>query len=324
MVGNLLAGTDESPGRLVSRGGRRFKVYRGMASAEAAPACGWRPRASSRPTGPSSRRSCRRASRRSVPHRGEAALVVHRLVGGLRSAMSYADAHTIAEFHANARFVRITTAGLIESRPHRSQLSRRRRGGILPGVSDPLNIFITRCDTCGTRRCGVKDLFHTAGIRTTYGSKLYGDHVPAERRGRAGSGCATTAGRWPARRTSTSSPTGPRPRTPGTARSATRTTRARRGRLVRRIGGGDRDRRVRARARHRHGGLDPDPGVVVRRRRVQASPRLGAVRRLLRAGAVGRPRRADRGPTSRPAPTRSPCWRSGPARRPPTPRRWPP
>jgi IMP dehydrogenase len=53
-----------------------------------------------------------------VPHRGEAGLVVHRLVGGLRSAMSYADAHTIAEFHANARFVRITTAGLIESRPH--------------------------------------------------------------------------------------------------------------------------------------------------------------------------------------------------------------
>jgi IMP dehydrogenase/GMP reductase len=53
-----------------------------------------------------------------VPHRGEASLVVHRLVGGLRSAMSYADAHTIAEFHANARFVRITTAGLIESRPH--------------------------------------------------------------------------------------------------------------------------------------------------------------------------------------------------------------
>jgi IMP dehydrogenase len=53
-----------------------------------------------------------------VPHRGDAAHVVHRLIGGLRSAMSYADAHTIAEFHQNARFVRITTAGLIESRPH--------------------------------------------------------------------------------------------------------------------------------------------------------------------------------------------------------------
>jgi hypothetical protein len=46
-------------------------------------------------------------------------------------------------------------------------------------VSDPLNVFITRCDSSGTRRCGVKDLFHTAGIRTTYGSRVYGDHVPA-------------------------------------------------------------------------------------------------------------------------------------------------
>ena len=43
---------------------------------------------------------------------------MHELVGGLRSAMSYSDARTIAEFHANARFVRITAAGLIESRPH--------------------------------------------------------------------------------------------------------------------------------------------------------------------------------------------------------------
>ncbi len=46
-------------------------------------------------------------------------------------------------------------------------------------MSDPLNIFITRCDSGGTRRCGVKDLFHTAGVRTTYGSRLYRDHVPA-------------------------------------------------------------------------------------------------------------------------------------------------
>ncbi len=45
---------------------------------------------------------------------------------------------------------------------------------------DPLNIFITRCETTGTRRCGVKDLFHTAGVRTTYGSNIYADHVPTE------------------------------------------------------------------------------------------------------------------------------------------------
>jgi aspartyl-tRNA(Asn)/glutamyl-tRNA(Gln) amidotransferase subunit A len=51
---------------------------------------------------------------------------------------------------------------------------------MLRGVSDQLNVFITRCETTGSRRCGVKDLFHTAGIRTTYGSKLYADHVPTD------------------------------------------------------------------------------------------------------------------------------------------------
>ncbi len=47
-------------------------------------------------------------------------------------------------------------------------------------MSDPLNVFITRCDSGGPRRCGVKDLFHTAGVRTTYGSRVYGDHVPTK------------------------------------------------------------------------------------------------------------------------------------------------
>jgi IMP dehydrogenase len=53
-----------------------------------------------------------------VPYRGEAAAIVRELVGGLRSAMSYSDSATVPEFHEKARFVRITTAGLIESRPH--------------------------------------------------------------------------------------------------------------------------------------------------------------------------------------------------------------
>ena len=117
MVGNLLAGTDESPGRLVSRGGQKFKVYRGMASAEATrirmAAEGLEP-----PDDSEFAQVVPEGVEATVPHRGEAGQVVHRLVGGLRSAMSYADAHSIAEFHANARFVRITTAGLIESRPH--------------------------------------------------------------------------------------------------------------------------------------------------------------------------------------------------------------
>ncbi len=117
MVGNLLAGTDESPGRLVTRGGQKFKVYRGMASAEAArirqTAEGVEP-----PDGTEFTQVVPEGVEAAVPYRGDAGQVVHRLIGGLRSAMSYADAHSIAEFHANARFVRITTAGLIESRPH--------------------------------------------------------------------------------------------------------------------------------------------------------------------------------------------------------------
>ena len=116
MVGNLLAGTDESPGRLVSRGGR-YKVYRGMASAEAT-ARRLAARGDRAAEGTEFVQVVPEGVEATVPYRGEAALVVHRLVGGLRSAMSYADAHTIAEFHANARFVRITTAGLIETRPH--------------------------------------------------------------------------------------------------------------------------------------------------------------------------------------------------------------
>ncbi len=45
-------------------------------------------------------------------------------------------------------------------------------------MSEPLNVFITPVPSTGTRRCGVKDLIDTAGIRTTYGSRVYGDHVP--------------------------------------------------------------------------------------------------------------------------------------------------
>ena len=53
-----------------------------------------------------------------VPLRDPAAAILHGLVGGLRSGMSYSDARTIPEFHANARFVRITPGGLRESHPH--------------------------------------------------------------------------------------------------------------------------------------------------------------------------------------------------------------
>ncbi len=114
MVGNLLAGTPESPGVVVTRNGVRVKVFRGMASAPAAAA---RREAEEieetdfEPVVPEGVEAV-------VPLRDEAATVVRNLVGGLRSAMSYSNAHTIPQLHERAEFVRITPGGLRESYPH--------------------------------------------------------------------------------------------------------------------------------------------------------------------------------------------------------------
>jgi IMP dehydrogenase len=117
MVGSLLAGTDESPGAAVVRGGRRFKVVRGMASLSANV----------------ERKTIERQDRLEeeewgeivpegveavVPYRGKANDILHQLVGGLRSAMSYAGACSIQEFWQNAEFIQITTAGKAESGVH--------------------------------------------------------------------------------------------------------------------------------------------------------------------------------------------------------------
>ena len=117
MVGSLLAGTEESPGRTVVRGGGRFKVYRGMASAGAAESR--RQRESSEdvldelaaavvPEGVEA----------VVPFRGSLADVLYQQVGGLRSGMSYLNARTLDELRQHARFVRMTDAGRSESKPH--------------------------------------------------------------------------------------------------------------------------------------------------------------------------------------------------------------
>jgi IMP dehydrogenase len=122
MVGNLFAGTHESPGMVVNRGGSRVKVFRGMASAGAA--------AARRAVDGDVRSALAKEDQTEfspivpegveavVPLRGEAADVVSELVGGLRSGMSYSNAATIAQMQERARFVRITPAGLKESHPH--------------------------------------------------------------------------------------------------------------------------------------------------------------------------------------------------------------
>ena len=93
-----------------------MKVYRGMASAAAAAA---RRAAEGGELGATEfEPAVPEGVEAVVPLRDPAALIVRDLVGGLRSGMSYANARTIPELHENARFVRVTPAGLVESLPH--------------------------------------------------------------------------------------------------------------------------------------------------------------------------------------------------------------
>jgi len=116
MVGGLFAGVDESPGEKVLYEGRSYKVYRGMGSIEAMKK-GSKDRYFQDaeddlqklvPEGIEGR----------VPYKGLLEDTVYQMVGGLRAAMGYCGASTIAELKEKARFVRMTDAGLRESHPH--------------------------------------------------------------------------------------------------------------------------------------------------------------------------------------------------------------
>jgi IMP dehydrogenase len=117
MVGSLLAGTEESPGRTVLRGGGRFKVYRGMASLGAAEARKQR-ESSEDVLDELAAAVVPEGVEAVVPYRGSLAEVLYQQVGGLRSGMSYLNARTLAELRDHARFVRMTDAGRAESQPH--------------------------------------------------------------------------------------------------------------------------------------------------------------------------------------------------------------
>ncbi len=117
MIGSLLAGTEESPGASVVRDGRRYKIVRGMASLSAnierkmvekggeVDLVDWEQVV---PEGVEAL----------VPYRGAVIDLLHQLVGGLRSGMSYAGARTLAALQENAEFIQITGAGMRESGAH--------------------------------------------------------------------------------------------------------------------------------------------------------------------------------------------------------------
>jgi IMP dehydrogenase len=117
MIGSLLAGTEESPGRTVLRSGGRFKVYRGMASVGAAEARRQR-ETSEDMLDELAAAVVPEGVEAVVPYRGSLADVLYQQVGGLRSGMSYLNARTLEDLRKNARFVRMTDAGRAESQPH--------------------------------------------------------------------------------------------------------------------------------------------------------------------------------------------------------------
>ena len=122
MIGSLLAGTDETPGEVYLYQGRSYKSYRGMGS-----------------TGAMARGSADRYFQAEisqplkfvpegiegqVPYKGAAENVLHQLLGGLRAAMGYTGNESIAKLQENARFLRITGAGLAESHVHDVTITR--------------------------------------------------------------------------------------------------------------------------------------------------------------------------------------------------------
>ncbi|PSJ65796.1 IMP dehydrogenase [Kumtagia ephedrae] len=122
MIGSLLAGTDESPGEVYLYQGRSFKAYRGMGSVGAM-ARGSADRyfqAEVRDT----LKLVPEGIEGQVPYKGPASGVLHQLAGGLRAAMGYVGARTLAELQTRATFVRITNAGLRESHAHDVTITR--------------------------------------------------------------------------------------------------------------------------------------------------------------------------------------------------------
>lgn len=122
MIGSLFAGTEESPGEVVLFQGRSYKTYRGMGSVGAM-ARGSADRYFQAeindhlklvPEGVEGR----------VPFKGAVSGVVHQLIGGLKASMGYTGNATIADMQKNAKFVRITTAGLRESHAHDITITR--------------------------------------------------------------------------------------------------------------------------------------------------------------------------------------------------------
>ena len=113
MMGNILAGTDESPGETVIYQGRSYKVYRGMGSLGA-----MKLGSKDRYFQSEAKKLVPEGIEGRVPYKGMLADTIFQMVGGLRASMGYCGSHNIKEMIENTQFIQITAAGLKESHPH--------------------------------------------------------------------------------------------------------------------------------------------------------------------------------------------------------------
>ncbi len=113
MMGNLLAGTEESPGEEVVLQGRRYKVYRGMGSLGA-----MSEGSSDRYFQEDAQKLVPEGIEGRIPFKGSVSETIFQLVGGLRAGMGYCGVVNIEELKTSTRFIRISNAGLMESHPH--------------------------------------------------------------------------------------------------------------------------------------------------------------------------------------------------------------
>jgi len=113
MLGNLLAGTDESPGEIIIYQGKNYKLYRGMGSLGA-----MQQGSKDRYFQQDAKKLVPEGIEGRIPYKGHVSDVLFQLIGGLRAAMGYCGTPDIPAMNENTRFIEITGAGLRESHPH--------------------------------------------------------------------------------------------------------------------------------------------------------------------------------------------------------------
>ncbi|MHB1511280.1 MAG: IMP dehydrogenase [Acidimicrobiales bacterium] len=117
MLGNALAGVDESPGEIVMQQGERFKEYRGMGSLGAMQGRSFSKDRYFQGSVESGKLVPEGIEGR-VPYKGPLGIVLHQMVGGLRQAMGYCGARSVSELQTSGRFIRVSPASLRENHPH--------------------------------------------------------------------------------------------------------------------------------------------------------------------------------------------------------------